>query len=185
MTQFLRDILRQPDPLQRVIDFLCGSGHPALNEAAAAIRRARHVYMPGIGASWRAALNAGALLHLWGRPVYTQDASELLHFGTIPEKSVVILISRSGRSLEIVDLLPKARRSGATVIAVTNSSDCPLARDAQIPIVVPVTLDHGISVNTYSKLAAAAGALASAAVGSFLPNWQPRFRAPSLRQLAV
>jgi glucosamine--fructose-6-phosphate aminotransferase (isomerizing) len=167
MTQFLQDILRQPNELQRVIDFLCTGGQPVLTEAAAAVRTARHVYMTGIGASWHAALNAGALLHLWGRPVYTQDASELLHFGRIPEQSVIILISRSGRSLEIVDLLAKVRGSGATVIAITNSGDSPLARDAQIPIIVPVKLDHGISVSTYSTLAATAGALASAAVGSF------------------
>lgn len=167
MTQFLRDILRQPGELQRAIRFLSGAGRPMLDDAAAAVRKARHVYMTGIGASWHAALNAGALLHLSGSPVYTQDAAELLHFATIPEQSVIILISRTGRSIEIVDLLPKARRSGATVIAITNSGDSPLAREAQIPIVVPARLDHGISVNTYSTLAAAAGALATSVVGSF------------------
>jgi glucosamine--fructose-6-phosphate aminotransferase (isomerizing) len=166
MTQFLRDILRQPDELQRVIQFLCGSGRPMLDNAAAAVRKARHVYVTGIGSSWHAALNAGALFHLWGHPVYIQDAAELLHFGTIPEKSVIIIISRTGRSVEVVDLLPKARRSGATVIGLTNTEG-PLAQESQIPIVVPVEFDHGISVNTYSTLAAAAGALASAVVSSF------------------
>src|SRR5205807_9134311 len=43
----------------------------------------------------------------------------------------------------------------------------PLAQEAQIPIVVATTFDHGISVNTYSTLAAAAGALAGATVGFF------------------
>src|SRR5262249_40662896 len=63
--------------------------------------------------------------------------------------------------------LEKAKRSGATVIGITNSADGTLAQQAQILIVVPTPLDHAISVNTYSSLALAAGALASLVVGSF------------------
>lgn len=44
------------------------------------------------------------------------------------------------------------------------------SREAQISITVPAGPDHGISVNTYSSLAAAAGALASATVDSFNLN---------------
>src|SRR5258708_23158553 len=102
-----------------------------------------------------------------GRPVYVQDASELLQFATIPSDAVIIAISRTGRSVEIVRLLAKAHKSGAVVIGVTNSEDGPLAQEAQIPIVVAAKLDHGISVNTYSTLAAATGALASVTVGFF------------------
>jgi glucosamine--fructose-6-phosphate aminotransferase (isomerizing) len=91
----------------------------------------------------------------------------LLHFDALPDNSVIIVISRTGRSAEVVNLLPKARQRGASIIGVTNSADGPLACGAQFPIVVPVDLDHGISVNTYSTLSVAASALASAVVGSF------------------
>jgi glutamine---fructose-6-phosphate transaminase (isomerizing) len=80
---------------------------------------------------------------------------------------VVVVISRSGRSVEIVKLIAKVRESAATVIGITSSEDGPLAQQAQISITVPVAADHAISVNTYSALAAAAGVLASAVVGSF------------------
>ena len=43
MTHFLRDILRQPEELQRTIDYLCGAGRSALEEAAAAVRKARPI----------------------------------------------------------------------------------------------------------------------------------------------
>src|SRR6266404_3196288 len=152
MTHFLQDILRQPLELQSTIDYLCGAGRRRLAEAAAAIRSARHVYLTGIGSSWHAALTAGPLFSMGGRPVYVQDASELLQFATIASDAVIIAISRTGRSVEI---------------GVTNSEDGPLAQEAQIPIVVAAKLDHGISVNTYSTLAAATGALASVTVGFF------------------
>jgi glutamine---fructose-6-phosphate transaminase (isomerizing) len=167
MTHFLRDILRQPNELQRTLDHLSGTGHSALDAAVAAVRAARHVYVTGIGSSWHAGLNASALLQVGGRPVYLVDAAEMVQFAAIPPDSVLIVISRSGRSVEIVQLLAKARESGATVIGITNAADGALAREAQIPLVIPVALDHAISVNTYTTLALAAGILAASVTGSF------------------
>ena len=167
MTHFLRDILRQPDELQGVIDYLSGGARPTLDAAAAAVRSARCVYLTGMGSSWNAALNAESIFHSGGFPVHARDAAELLHFAKLSENSVIIAISRTGRSAEVVDLLPKARESAATLIGVTNSGDGPLAQQAQLSLVVPVKLDHAVSVNTYSTLSAAASALASAAVNSF------------------
>jgi glutamine---fructose-6-phosphate transaminase (isomerizing) len=167
MTHFLRDILRQPNELKRTIDFLSGAGRAALDAATCAIRGARHVYLTGIGSSWHAALGAGTLFNLSASPVYLCEAAELLEFAEFPTDAVVIVISRSGRSIEIVKLLAKARESGATVIAVTNSAEGHLAQGAQISLAIPIELDHAISVNTYSTLAATAGILASAAAGTW------------------
>src|SRR5580693_2910409 len=126
MTQFLRDILRQPDALKRTIDFLLGVGQPALNAATTAICSARHVYLTGIGSSWHAALCAGTLFNLGASPVYLYEAAELLEFAEFPADTVVIVISRSGRSVEVVKLLAKARACGAIVIAITISPEGPL-----------------------------------------------------------
>src|SRR5216684_2194831 len=145
MTHFLRDILRQPVELQRTLDHLSGAGRSALDTAIAAVRSARHVYLTGIGSSWHAGLNVSALFQVGGRPVYLVDAAEMVQFATIPAGAVLIVISRSGRSVEIVQLLAKAR-------------------EAPIAIVVPVALDHAISVNTYTTLALAAGILAGSVV---------------------
>jgi glutamine---fructose-6-phosphate transaminase (isomerizing) len=166
MTRFLEDILRQPDALRQTLRYLAGAGRYRLEEAAGMLTRASHVYMTGIGSSWHAALCAAPLFSAGARPVYLQDAAELLHFGTFPPDAVIVAISRTGKSVEIVRLLAKARASGALVIAITNSEDGPLAREAQIPVIVPVTFDHGISVNTYTTLVAAAGVLASASLQS-------------------
>ncbi len=167
MTRFLQDILRQPDELRRVIEHLNGAGRGLVESSAHTIRNARHIYITGIGASWNAALGAGSIFHSGGRPVYMLDAAELLQFSKIPPHAVILVLSRSGRSVEIVKLLGKARAAGATVIGVTNFEDGPLALEADLPVVVPVKADHGISVNTYSALAAAAAAIATASVTSF------------------
>jgi glutamine---fructose-6-phosphate transaminase (isomerizing) len=167
MTHFLRDILRQPRELQRTINYLNGAGRPALKKATALVRKARHVFLTGIGSSWHAALTAGPLFYRSAHPVYILDAAELLQFSPFPPDSAIIVISRSGRSVEIVRLIAKARERGTSIIGITRSEDGPLAQEAEISITVPVAPDHAISVNTYSALAAAAGALAVSVVGTF------------------
>jgi glutamine---fructose-6-phosphate transaminase (isomerizing) len=167
MTNFLRDILRQPQELERTLGHLRGPGGRDLQTAADAIRKARHVYLTGMGSSWHAAFGAGAIFSRAGRPVYMQDAGELVQFATFPAESVVIAISRSGRSAEIVHLLAKARESGAIVVGITNAADGVLAQKANFSILIPTLRDHAISVNTYSTLAVAAAALACAVVDSF------------------
>ena len=188
MTHFLRDILRQPNELQRTIDHLSGAGGGALEAAVAAVRAARRVYLSGIGSSWHAGLNVAALFQLGGRPVYLVDAAELVQFAAIPAGAVLIVISRSGRSVEIVQLLAKARESGATIIGITNAADGALAREAQIAIAVPVALDHAISVNTYTTLALAAGILAGSVTGegtAFPQGLKPNADTSSMSDLKV
>jgi glutamine---fructose-6-phosphate transaminase (isomerizing) len=166
-THFLRDILRQPRELRRTFDHLLGVGTSAVENAAVEIRDTKHVYLTGIGSSWHAALNVSPMFQKAARPVYLIEASELLEFGEFPEGSAVIAISRSGRSIEIVRLLERAKRAGAAVIGITNAPEGTLAKEAEFPLVVPIEMDHAISVNTYSSLAAAAGVLAKTVTGEF------------------
>ncbi len=178
-THFLRDILRQPEELQRTIEHLSGAGGGALDAAVAEERGARHVYLTGIGSSWHAGLNVSALFQLGARPVYLVDAAEMVQFAALPPDSVLIAISRSGRSVEIVQLLAKARERGATVIGITNAAEGALAREAQIPMVIPVAMDHAISVNTYTTLALAAGILAASVVADRAEKESPQGLKPS------
>lgn len=163
MTHFLNDILRQPEELQRALALLTGpngAGRSALDAATAAIRTARHVYLTGIGSSWHVALNVSLFFHEHAHPVYVRDAAELLAFAEFPEDSVMILISRSGMSTEVVQLAAKARKAGVTVLGITNAPEGTLGKEAHVAIVVPVVFDHAISVNTYTTLALAARMLA-------------------------
>src|ERR1700746_2794267 len=133
MTHFLQDILRQPEELQRTIEILTGrneAGRGAVDAATAAIRGARHVYLTGIGSSWHAALNVSTLFHQHAHPVYLHDADELLRFAAFPKDSAIIIISRSGKSTEIVQLARKARQAGVKVIGITNAPEGTLAKEA-------------------------------------------------------
>ena len=149
-TRVLQDIIRQRVEMPRTLEYLLGDGQNSLRRAESLISGASAVFLTGIGASWNAALCAGSLFQQNGRPVYMQEAGDLLHFTSLPSGSVIIAVSRTGRSTEIVQLLAKAEAAGAGVVGITNSADSPLARQSKVAIVIPTRMDHTISVNTYS-----------------------------------
>ena len=176
-THFLQDIIRQRTEMPRTLEYLLSDGKDSLRRAESLISTASAVFLTGIGASWNAALCAGSLFQQNGRPVYMQEAGDLLHFTTLPTRSVIVAISRTGRSIEIVQLLDKAEAAGARVVGVTNVADSPLARRAEVALRVPTLLDHAISVNAYSSLLIAASALAYSEATGFTSIAHALFRA--------
>lgn len=164
MTRVLADIFKEPAQLSASLDHTLSSGALDLECAAAVLRDARCVVITGIGASWHAGMAMETILREHGMAVSLVDASELLYFAEIPQGAAVVLLSRSGRSLEIVRLVEKVKSEGAAVIAITNTPDSPLAQAADIALYTSTDFDHGVSISTYSTLAMTSALLACRAV---------------------
>jgi len=89
----------------------------------------------------------------------------MLHFTAIPRGSVVIILSRSGRSIEVVQMLGQLRSGRAKIIAVTNTIDSPLARQADVCLKLVARFDHQVSISMYSALTLVGSLVASQALG--------------------
>jgi glucosamine--fructose-6-phosphate aminotransferase (isomerizing) len=172
MTALMQDILNEPHELTRTLEHTLGPGRAAVESAARVVDRVEQVTITGIGSSWHAGMailslfEAGSGPSAAGRPASLIDASELLHFAQIPRNSALLVLSRSGRSVEVVQLLEKARRAGAPVIGITNTPDSPLAQSAEVTLRLEAAFDHNVSVTMYSALTLAGGLLASAVLGT-------------------
>ena len=166
MTELMKDILKQPDELIRTLTFTLGPGRAALERAAKLLNDAQHIYLTGIGSSWSAGLAISSLFHAEGRPALLVDASELLHFVQLPRNSAVIVLSRSGRSVEVVNLRSKLERSGAKTVVITNTPDSPLSQVADVVLRLEAAFDHTVSVTMYSGMLLVGGLLASASLGN-------------------
>ncbi len=164
MTKLLKDILKQPQELIGALRSLSGKERPRIDRAALALAQAKSVYITGIGASWHAAMAAGSFFHAAGRPVSLIEASELVRFSRLAPDSAVVVVSRSGRSVEIVKLIGKARGAGAKIVAITNAPDSPLALECDASVYAGLPFDHAVSVTMYTGLAMAAGLVACATV---------------------
>jgi len=164
-TRLFKDILKQPTQLASSLAHMLGAGKPGLDEAAAVLRGPRPIIITGIGASWHAGMAMQALLLARGFPALLIDASELLHFAEVPQGATVVLLSRSGKSIEIVQLIERCRAQSATIISITNQPDSPLARGSDIVLNTSTEFDHAVSVTTYSAVTLAGALLASEATG--------------------
>jgi glutamine---fructose-6-phosphate transaminase (isomerizing) len=164
-TMLFKDILKEPAQLIRSLSHMFGEGRPALETAAAVLRGTGPIIISGIGASWHAGMAMQAQLLGCGVPAQLMDASELLHFAELPGSATVVLLSRSGKSTEIVQLVEKCRSNSATIISITNQVDSPLAQGSHIVLNTSTDFDHAVSVSTYSVIAMAGVLLACEATG--------------------
>ena len=164
-THCLRDILREPGELRTCLGNLLDAGRPAFDRAAAMLRDASEVYIAGIGASWAAGMAAQSFFSRAGRPATLVDASELMHQESFRPGSAIVVLSRSGRSIEVVALLDRAAKAGAKVIGVTNAPDSPLGKRSDAALLLGIGFDHAISVVTYSTVALGGALVSAAATG--------------------
>jgi len=92
------------------------------------------VILMGLGKSGLIARKIAATLASTGTPAFFVHAAEAAHgdLGMITDEDVVIALSNSGETGEVISILPAMRRKGARLIALTGKLDSTLARDADI-----------------------------------------------------
>ncbi len=90
------------------------------------------VVVTGMGKSGHIGRKIAATLASTGTPSFFMHPGEAFHgdLGMVTEKDVVIAISNSGESSEVVNILPIIRRIGATIIAFCGRRDSNLGRHA-------------------------------------------------------
>jgi len=99
------------------------------------------VIVTGMGKSGIICRKIAATLSSTGTSAYFLHPAEAIHgdLGAIREEDVVLALSHSGETEELVRLLESIRRIGARLIAMTGDSDSTLAKAAD------VTLNCGIA----------------------------------------
>ncbi|HSA51428.1 MAG TPA: SIS domain-containing protein [Yinghuangia sp.] len=122
------EMAEQPEVLRRIL----ADGTPCIREVADAIsgRGPRFVLLTARGTSDNAALYAKYLVEvLLGKPVGLTSMSTTTAYHAEPDLSdcLVITVSQSGGSPDLVASTEAARKAGAITLAVTNNADSPLA----------------------------------------------------------
>ena len=125
------EILEQPAAIGRLLDSAPAAFAPI--SAAVRSRRPRFVVIAARGTSDNAGIYAQYLLAIRnGLTVALAAPSTVTLYGARPNmaESLVVGISQSGRSPDIVAVVEEARRQGALTIALTNDPDSTLAEIA-------------------------------------------------------
>jgi len=110
-----------------------------------ALGRGGRVHVTGVGKPEHVARYAASLFCSVGTPATFLHATETLHgsLGQVNPRDIVIAISNSGSTDELLSTASAIREQGAQLIAITGNKDSALAQLADLVIHVPVPNEGG------------------------------------------
>jgi arabinose-5-phosphate isomerase len=133
---YAREIVRgEATALRLVADRL---GPAFLRAADLLYQCAGRVCITGTGKSADVGQKIAGTLNSTGTRAYLLDATRAVHgdLGMLHPDDIVLALSHSGESEEVVRLLPSLRRLAARLIAVTSQADSTLAEAADVSVVL-------------------------------------------------
>ena len=165
MTFMLDEIRQQPDVVRRILR----EELPRVEALAAEVRSRKitYVYAAARGTSENAALYCKYLLEIQhGLPVALAAPSVTTLYNVVPnfgENALVLGISQSGAAPDVIEVVRRARESGALTACLTNEPDSELAREAQCPLLIGAGEEVGIAATkTYTGTLALLALLSTA-----------------------
>ena len=136
---------------------------PRFVAAVDTIRAARgRVIVTGMGKSGHVARKIAATLASTGTPAFFVHAADASHgdLGMITSDDVMLVLSWSGETEELKDLINYSRRFRIALIAVTVNADSTLGKSADIVLVLPQAREacpHNLAPTTSSLMQLALG----------------------------
>ena len=126
----------------------------AINRAVDLLTQAKKISFFGLGASAAVAHDAMNKFFRFNIPVVYFDDIVMQRMGCMnsSEGDVVVLISHTGRTKNLVEMAQLARENDATVIAIT-SRDTPLAHAATLSLLLDVPEDTDVYMPMVSRIA--------------------------------
>lgn len=162
MGNYMEDVLSQPDEIGQCLEYYEKSG---------LLEKINQLYgMPfeklifsGMGSSHFCAVGAGIFLKQHGIDNQVISTGELLYYEKeiLNKKTLLILISQSGESAEIVNLLEQLSEE-VTIIAITNETESTLASKGELVLPLHVGEEEAVTTRTYMASICVSMLLASA-----------------------
>ena len=113
------------------------------------------VILCGVGKSGLIAAKIAATLASVGTPSFSLSASEASHgdLGMISKKDILVLISNSGETNELKNIIQFAKRNKILVIGIVSKKDSILYKASDIKLLIPKVIEAGGIVPTSSTTA--------------------------------
>jgi arabinose-5-phosphate isomerase len=128
----------------------------SFNKAVVEIAKCKSkVILCGVGKSGLIAAKISATLSSVGTPSFNLSASDSSHgdLGSISKKDILILISYSGKTSELKNIIQYANRNKITLIGIMSKRESILYKASDIKLVIPEVKESGGIVPTSSTTA--------------------------------
>lgn len=126
--------------LQRLRDRVDGAFSDAISLLASILSQGRKIIVCGVGKSGTIGRKLAATFNSTGAASVVLNAQDALHgdLGLVCAGDVVLLLSNSGETEEVLNLLPHLKALGASLVAITGGAGSTLAQHCEI------VLDAGV-----------------------------------------
>jgi arabinose-5-phosphate isomerase len=121
----------------------------SFNEAVEAITKCQSkVILCGVGKSGLIAAKISATLSSVGTPSFCLSANDCSHgdLGSISKKDILILISYSGSTEELKNIIKYANRNKITLIGIMSKKNSILYKASDISLLVPEVTEAGLGI---------------------------------------
>jgi glutamine---fructose-6-phosphate transaminase (isomerizing) len=184
--QFEREIREQPAAIRRQIE----QGRPAVEAIASEIRRRAPstLLIAARGSSDNAGRYAQYVFGVHNRRLVSLAAPSLFTLYRAPpdlRSTLVLGVSQSGRSPDIVAVLEEARRQNVCTVAITRDPDSPLARAAEQCLLLHAGEEKAIAATKAYTCQLVALAMLSTAVADDATRWSELENLPDAVQNAL
>ncbi len=174
------EIFEQPEKLGGLL----ASQRRTIQEIARAIQShsVQYVFLAARGTSDNAGRYAN---YLWGAqnglPVALATPSLFTYYQHPPrlKGALVVGVSQSGQSPDIVSVLEEGRRQGCLTLAITNAPESPLAKAAELLLDIQAGPERAVAATKTYSLELLALAMLSAALGDSETLWEELARVPA------
>jgi len=116
----IKEIHEQPDAAIRLIESLSHDQHKRMAAFADMAKRASRVLFVAAGTSYHASLVGVYLLNSIGIEAHTLIASEFQNYVLADRDTLVVAISQSGETMDVVKAVKHATSRGATIVSIVN-----------------------------------------------------------------
>jgi glucosamine--fructose-6-phosphate aminotransferase (isomerizing) len=167
------EILEQPHRLGLLLREQQDSAHKIADSIRS--REIRYVFLAARGTSDNAGRYAN---YLWGAhnrlPLALATPSLFTYYDEPPclDGALVVGVSQSGKSPDIVSVLTEGRRQGCLTLAVTNEPDSPLAEAAELVLNIQAGVEKAVAATKTYTAELMALAMISVALGADENAWQ-------------
>ena len=121
----------------------------SFNDAVEAITKCQSkVVLCGVGKSGLIAAKISATLSSVGTPSFSLSANDCSHgdLGSISKKDILILISYSGSTEELKNIIKYANRNRITLIGIMSKKNSVLYNASDIKLLIPEVIEAGLGI---------------------------------------
>lgn len=154
MNKFIKEIEEQPKALKQTLCYYRSEeGKESLKAVCVLWASGKYdrIVFTGMGSSYFISQAAATFISSASIPAFAINAGELLHFQSpaLTEKTLLVAISQSGESYEVIKLLKRQSSSQLTIIGITNEAESSLATMANHTLLCKAGKEEMTSTKTF------------------------------------